>query len=389
MFTGNEDMEATALREQGWSISAIARHLGRDRETVRSHLSGTRVAGERRRVGARRVRARSCRICASAWARTRTSGRAPCYDEVVALGFDPLATRASPEGSARHELRPHCEACAGVKGRATIEIEHPPGEEIQWDWDELPEAPWGRTPTCCVGSLPVLGQVPGRLRRVRGPGPPDRGHRRRAAAPRRQRPALALRPHGDRRRPEDRHRPTELRPRRQALRRECRRLPAPAGQPQGLGREVHPLRHPALLAHDDGTPRWPGPRASSTGSARHRRPTAPADRQARGGARERTGAGMFPGGGRRQPTVATWPSSRASGRFRRPATRRRSRTTTRVGPPPWSPSRAMPTRCLRADRRRGGDVRHRLGTPASRSLVDGRYCSPATPRDPRRRLRRA
>jgi hypothetical protein len=23
MFTGNEDMEATALREQGWSISAI------------------------------------------------------------------------------------------------------------------------------------------------------------------------------------------------------------------------------------------------------------------------------------------------------------------------------------------------------------------------------
>ena len=25
MFTGNEDMEATALREQGWSISAIAR----------------------------------------------------------------------------------------------------------------------------------------------------------------------------------------------------------------------------------------------------------------------------------------------------------------------------------------------------------------------------
>jgi transposase len=49
MFTGNEDMEATALREQGWSISAIARHLGRDRKTIRAHLNGTRVAGERRR----------------------------------------------------------------------------------------------------------------------------------------------------------------------------------------------------------------------------------------------------------------------------------------------------------------------------------------------------
>ena len=39
-------------------------------------------------------------------------------------------------------LRPHCEACAGVRGRPTIEIEHPAGEEIQWDWDKLP-SPWG------------------------------------------------------------------------------------------------------------------------------------------------------------------------------------------------------------------------------------------------------
>jgi hypothetical protein len=47
MFTGKEDMEATALREQGWSISAITRHLGRSRETVRRHLDGKRTAGER------------------------------------------------------------------------------------------------------------------------------------------------------------------------------------------------------------------------------------------------------------------------------------------------------------------------------------------------------
>jgi transposase len=50
MFTGDEDVEATALRAQGWSISAIARHLGRDRQTVRDHLNGKRVPGERRRV---------------------------------------------------------------------------------------------------------------------------------------------------------------------------------------------------------------------------------------------------------------------------------------------------------------------------------------------------
>jgi hypothetical protein len=27
-------------------------------------------------------------------------------------------------------LRPHCEACSGVKGRESIEIDHPAGEEI-------------------------------------------------------------------------------------------------------------------------------------------------------------------------------------------------------------------------------------------------------------------
>ena len=52
MFTGNEDMEASALRAQGWSISAIARHLGRNRETIRNHLNGTRVPGVRRRTEA-------------------------------------------------------------------------------------------------------------------------------------------------------------------------------------------------------------------------------------------------------------------------------------------------------------------------------------------------
>ena len=49
MFTERDDMEATALRKRGWSISAIARHLGRDRKTVRAYLSGERQAGVRQR----------------------------------------------------------------------------------------------------------------------------------------------------------------------------------------------------------------------------------------------------------------------------------------------------------------------------------------------------
>ena len=159
MFTGNEDMEATALREQGWSISAIARHLGRNRETVRNHLNGTRVAGERRRaepdpfeefVPYLRERLREDpHVWASA-----------LYDEVVALGF-PLSYQSFTRGLRSQQLRPHCEACAGVKGRATIEIEHPPGEEIQWDWDELPEPPGATTPICSSGSLPCSGKFRG------------------------------------------------------------------------------------------------------------------------------------------------------------------------------------------------------------------------------------
>jgi transposase len=47
MLTQGEDVEAHALKERGWSISAIARHLERDRKTVRSYLSGEREPGVR------------------------------------------------------------------------------------------------------------------------------------------------------------------------------------------------------------------------------------------------------------------------------------------------------------------------------------------------------
>jgi hypothetical protein len=42
-----------------------------------------------------------------------------------------------------------------VKGRATVVIEHPSGEEMQWDWDELGVCPWDPTTdvSMLVGSL--------------------------------------------------------------------------------------------------------------------------------------------------------------------------------------------------------------------------------------------
>ena len=49
MLTWEDDVEVHALRKRGWSISAIARHTGRDRKTVRDYLSGKRTPGVRAR----------------------------------------------------------------------------------------------------------------------------------------------------------------------------------------------------------------------------------------------------------------------------------------------------------------------------------------------------
>ena len=57
MLTQGESVEAHALRKRGWSVSAIARHLKRDRKTVRAYLEGTREPGKRKALGTGPVRA--------------------------------------------------------------------------------------------------------------------------------------------------------------------------------------------------------------------------------------------------------------------------------------------------------------------------------------------
>ncbi len=47
MITQGEDVEIHALKNQGWTISAIARHVGRDRKTVRAYLNADREVGVR------------------------------------------------------------------------------------------------------------------------------------------------------------------------------------------------------------------------------------------------------------------------------------------------------------------------------------------------------
>lgn len=154
-------MEVHALKNRGWSISAIARHLGRDGKTVRSYLAGERAPGRRRPAVPDPLAPFEGYIRArfgddhNLWATA-------LFGEVVLLGYDRSYPTFARQVRQR-QLRPHCEACSGVKGRDTIEISHPAGEEIQWDWFERRQAPWGGTAYVLLGTLPHSSRTRGVL----------------------------------------------------------------------------------------------------------------------------------------------------------------------------------------------------------------------------------
>ncbi len=50
MLTWEDNLEVHALRKRGWTITAIARHTGFDRKTVRKYLAGAQP-GVRARPG--------------------------------------------------------------------------------------------------------------------------------------------------------------------------------------------------------------------------------------------------------------------------------------------------------------------------------------------------
>jgi transposase len=127
VLSWEEDREAHALRRRGWSISAIARHLGHDRKTIRANLNGVREPGARRKSVpdlidpfVEYVRLRLADD-PHLWAST-------LLDELAPLGFGgsyQLLTAAIR----RLELRLVCQACHAARGRDVAVIEHPPGAE--------------------------------------------------------------------------------------------------------------------------------------------------------------------------------------------------------------------------------------------------------------------
>jgi len=156
MLTQEDDVEIHALWTRGWSVSAISRHTGRDRKTVRRYLQ---VPGPARAV------APSCLEPYRAYIAARFQDdhhleATVLYRELVDAGFGRAYTTLVRE-LRRLELRPVCLVCAHrLGGQVTTEIDHFAGGEIQWDWLELSAAdtPWGEPADVLVGALAHSGR---------------------------------------------------------------------------------------------------------------------------------------------------------------------------------------------------------------------------------------
>jgi transposase len=159
MLTQEDDVEIHALKARGWSVSAISRHTGRDRKTIRKYLAGE-GAGQDRRPAASCLEPYRDYVAARFIDDPHVEATV-LFRELVVAGFDrsyPTLVRELR----RLELRPVCLVCEHRRGeQVTVEIEHPPGEEIQWDWLELHQTPWGEPAFVLLGALSHSGRFRG------------------------------------------------------------------------------------------------------------------------------------------------------------------------------------------------------------------------------------
>src|SRR5260370_704967 len=109
MLTQGESVEAHALRERGWSVSAIARHLGRDRKTIRAYLSGGR-GQPRARAGGGAVASGGVGGGVGVW-----------RGAAVPVGVAAGVRRAVGGGDPPVAVRPHVDGVpSGVRGRDRV-----------------------------------------------------------------------------------------------------------------------------------------------------------------------------------------------------------------------------------------------------------------------------
>lgn len=133
-------MEALSLKHQGWSISAISRHLGRDRKTVRSHLAGERTPGIR--SPAPDIFPQFLPYCRLRLAEDPHLAAAVLFDEVVELGY-PGGYSTFTRGLRKHQVRPPCQQCQSPGATGGTRNAHGVDNAIRFDWLELPGPPTG------------------------------------------------------------------------------------------------------------------------------------------------------------------------------------------------------------------------------------------------------
>lgn len=155
MLTQEDVVEIHALRKRGWSITKIACHTGRDRKTIRKHLDGWEPVRGTAPSPIEPYRT----YLAARFADDPHVFASVLFDELVELGFDRSYPTLVREIRGRG-LRPAC-SCCGSGTEATVELPHRPGEELQLDWLELPETPWGQPAYVLVGALSHSGRVRG------------------------------------------------------------------------------------------------------------------------------------------------------------------------------------------------------------------------------------
>ncbi len=129
-----------------WKYMPYANAAGRSRrspdtpavtpKTIRSYLNGTTTPGVRKRSVVDPFEVFLAYVTARLiddphlWVRT-------LCDELEDLGYA-MSYQTLTRQVRDRKLRPVCEACLTATERPNAVIEHPPGEETQWDWLDLP-----------------------------------------------------------------------------------------------------------------------------------------------------------------------------------------------------------------------------------------------------------
>ncbi|MFI1539593.1 hypothetical protein [Streptomyces anandii] len=110
-------MDAHALRRQGWTISAIVRHLGRDRKTIRAYLNGERVPQQRRQAPDAFVPFLD--YCRQPLADDPHLWASTLFKEIVGLGYQGVYSTFTG-ALRRYQVRPHCEPAVPLRAGTAL-----------------------------------------------------------------------------------------------------------------------------------------------------------------------------------------------------------------------------------------------------------------------------